>query len=1165
MYGGTKQRNCRGVSHTPLRNGVIMKRIVLILLLLLLLLLLCLGAVLPLKAQGLQPNTAFVVKENSGQMFSFENVVDDFSIDTSMGYFKVNVSNEYSVLHSVGNPSLPVVQKILTLPVGSTVEVEIVADKVEEYSLPLMQKMYPVQPSQPKSSEPAPWQFNHEVYTTDDYYCNPLVDVSLMGTMRGVQLVRLTISPFEYNPVRNALKVHTSVSAQVKTVFETTDNRQRATIGLAKTHCSQLISKAYANELQWGSDVPLKYVVVARDSFREALQPFVSWKTQMGYNVVQYYPPADANRDTIRKELARMYNDATPLDPAPTFLLIVGDVEQIQSFIGRYTLPQGVTHATDLYYAEYTGDIYPDVLYGRWSATTVEQLQTIVGKTIEYEQYIQADTSNLSRALLVAGRENREPAPTLTNGQINYLKTTLANHFGMDTACYYNPTSYNQKEDILSKLSTNPGFINYSAHCTATGWNSPTITKADVDTFSTHGGYSFVINNCCKSNNYTIGVCFGESLLRKAGAGAVGVIGAANETLWDEDYYWSIGAKAFTVNPTYDAAALGAFDRMFHSRQENVTDYVFTQGQMLQAGGMSVALSGSPYENYYWEIYNLLGDPSLMPYIGSPQPVTLLVGDTIRMGDVAVSCSGTPLARVAIMQDSLLLGTTMLDENGNGTLRLVRPIISTNVILTATAQYHHPIIDTITVLPSTAAKVVIVDYSFRDTLGNVITTVQPNQIVGFYGRLQNVGSATAYSIAFKMGNATGVDTVMQNLAFDSLASDSVYEGLLSSFVVAESVRDNDVLSFDAVLFGNDVMFQNNIGIMVSASAVEQLAVMFTDEESNTLTTVLQEGGTYKVEVPIVNSGSCVSDSVQVSLAVNDVAVLQSDVVSMLPPLSVGDTATAMFIIKLNSIPDSSLMLRVGVEERDNYSETTTYYCIGRAMETFESANFTYIQWDTAAVYPWYIDSVEANAHSGKYSARSAKIRGRQLSVLKLPLHTIADDTLSFWVKTSTEGSYDILSFFIDGEKVAQWSGMMQWTRCKFALARGAHMFTWQYEKDDETSSGQDAVWIDDLELPLAQYTKPIVCPDTTVGIYPIVDTNVIRIYPNPAKNYIVIEQADDKNTRVIVYNIQGVMVDTFGIDNIIYKHSVASYQPGLYTLLLMNDNDTMVKKLLIIK
>ena len=269
-----------------------MKRFVLVILF-------CLGTVLPLWAQGSHPRAAFELKENGGPTFEFENTVDGFSIDTSMGYFRLEVSDFYSEsMQHVGCPSLTVVQKILAVPVGSTVEVEIVTDKVEEHSLAVLQKMYPVQPSQPKSSEPAPWQFNHEVYTTDDYYGNRLVEVSAMGTMRGVQLVRLTISPFEYNPVRNTLKVHTLVKAQVKTASGTAGRRGFYPNSLLGP---QLITKAYANDLHWGSDVPLKYVVVARDSFREALQPFVRWKTQMGYNVVQYYPPAGANRDSIRK------------------------------------------------------------------------------------------------------------------------------------------------------------------------------------------------------------------------------------------------------------------------------------------------------------------------------------------------------------------------------------------------------------------------------------------------------------------------------------------------------------------------------------------------------------------------------------------------------------------------------------------------------------------------------------------------------------------------------------------------------------------------------------------------------------------------------------------------------------------------------------------------
>ena len=79
------------------------------------------------------------------------------------------------------------------------------------------------------------------------------------------------------------------------------------------------------------------------------------------------------------------------------------------------------------------------------------------------------------------------------------------------------------------------------------------------------------------------------------------------------------------------------------------------------------------------------------------------------------------------------------------------------------------------------------------------------------------------------------------------------------------------------------------------------------------------------------------------------------------------------------------------------------------------------------------------------------------------------------------------------------------------------------------------MWIDDLELPLAQHFHPILQPDSVVGITPIAEKYDIRIYPNPAKDYIIIEQDDDKKMQIIIYNIQGVVIDTFGIDNIIYK------------------------------
>ena len=81
----------------------------------------------------------------------------------------------------------------------------------------------------------------------------------------------------------------------------------------------------------------------------------------------------------------------------------------------------------------------------------------------------------------------------------------------------------------------------------------------------------------------------------------------------------------------------------------------------------------------------------------------------------------------------------------------------------------------------------------------------------------------------------------------------------------------------------------------------------------------------------------------------------------------------------------------------------------------------------------------------------------------------------------------------------------------------------------------------------------------------LVDEDFIIIYPNPAKDYVVFEQNDNKRIQVIVYNMQGVVVDTFDIDTHIYKYPVNDYLSGIYTLVLMRDNDMTVKKLLIIK
>ena len=156
-------------------------------------------------------------------------------------------------------------------------------------------------------------------------------------------------------------------------------------------------------------------VVVARPECREALQPWVRWKQQEGYDVEQLYVES-GSRDSIRNLLKERYLNPTPLHPAQGYVLLVGDVDRIQAFIGKYR-PSGMSgHVTDLYYGEYTGDYLPEALVGRLPASDTAQLRSMVEKIVAYEQGTTLTNTLLQRALLVAGCESTAPAPTTTNG-----------------------------------------------------------------------------------------------------------------------------------------------------------------------------------------------------------------------------------------------------------------------------------------------------------------------------------------------------------------------------------------------------------------------------------------------------------------------------------------------------------------------------------------------------------------------------------------------------------------------------------------------------------------------------------------------------------------------------------------------------------------------------
>lgn len=719
---------------------------------------------------------------------------------------------------------------------------------------------------------------------------SPLMLVEELGVMRGQRWVRVTLSPFEYDADLQRLVVHSHLR-----------------VALRYTAPKESTGQQYHNALD-EVHTPQSYVVVAPTRFAATLQPLLRWKRQEGFQVVEHYTDV-AQRDSIRAYLQARYDNATALEPAPLYVLLVGDVADIPPFRANHNVQGLNQHVTDLYYAEYTGDVLPDALLGRISVSDTATLRAVVEKTLAYEQYRMADKQYLNAMLLVAGKEQQHPAPLVTNGQVNYLKTLLMAHDStLDTFCYYNPSSDSCADAIYQIMRQGVGMVDYTAHCNAYGWMHPQLTRDQVDTLPSSGRYFLSINNCCNINSITSD-CMGEHLLGKADAGAVGVIGASNETLWDEDYYWNLGYRAtLSDHPQPSDSLFGAMDRWVRNSLMPNAERAVTQSQIVMAGNWAVTESGSQFADFYWEIYHLLGDPSLMPYIGTPDSMSLTVAPVHR-GDRWLTLQGEPYTRVAASRGDTLLGVCTLDDMGYGMLETSKALTD-SVLLTATKQFRIPQQTTVTVEPFAGGRLVLEGCHLEDMAGAPLTHLSVCDSALLTLTLRNVGdSATAPMPLWLYQSDVQAAACRNAITYDAMEISALPSGDSRQLtVVVYPLRPVGEALCSLTLALGDSTDSQLLRFPVAMSQVEVTAmeVMLNGQPVERL----QEGRRYELHITLKNKAQGAANEVTVSLA--DFAVSQ-----YVGRMAAGEVWQGMlpFLVDSLHLAQQSLRLEVTVTDR----------------------------------------------------------------------------------------------------------------------------------------------------------------------------------------------------------------------------------------------------------
>jgi hypothetical protein len=172
-------------------------------------------------------------------------------------------------------------------------------------------------------------------------------------------------------------------------------------------------------------------------------------------------------------------------------------------------------------------------------------------------------------------------------------------------------------------------------------------------------------------------------------------------------------------------------------------------------------------------------------------------------------------------------------------------------------------------------------------------------------------------------------------------------------------------------------------------------------------------------------------------------------------------------------------------------------------EGFESGNLNALPWLTGGNAPWFVESTIVS--SGKYAAQSGKIGDGQSSWLVLSNIVTGAGTASFDFKVSSEQNWDFLEFYLNGRRLAHWSGEVGWLNFQFSVPAGQNSFEWRYVKDPVNGSvGLDAAFVDNIVLP-----PPSGMPTTTIQMLREPDGSVKLTVSGPPGQAYTIEASTD--------------------------------------------------------
>jgi Peptidase family C25/Propeptide_C25/Secretion system C-terminal sorting domain len=609
-----------------------------------------------------------------------------FSEVTENGKIYSKLDNQIGVLSTQkGYSELPIIHAAVQLAPDKNVTMQVEKGSYTDYTL-----KYPLLPSRgviKRSQDPSkiPYQID-PASVVDAWYPadNAILDSPYI--IRDVRGTNVYVNPIQYNAAKNILRVYNTINVNLIENNTIPVNPLTVANKQVTSEAFDLYKSVFINfnkRSNWTNEAgeagELLVIYTSRDA--AAIQPYISWKKQMGFKVTE---------QTVSKgiDVTSTIKTAYGANNKIFYVLLVGDWEDMKCALT--TDGAGYSGGTDPMLGCVVGtDSYPDISIGRFSAASATDVTTQVNKTVSYEKVPAVGGTWYKNSITIGGSDGPGDDNELDNAQVMniYTKKLKPSTYTNNSNCDASSNASSVSTPLNSAAGV--GIINYCGHGNVTVWGTTGFSNSNISTLTNVEKLPFIISVACLCGQYNGQTCFAEAWMRKTGGGAVLAMMSSVEQDWNPPM----------IGQDYMNDLLVGGHSYSGSESGTNTDHGKTHFGSIALNGGILMYTEDKGALLTLKTWCTFGDPSLQVRTDAPKA---LVASNLNIPtgsyQTTVTVGGSPFANalVSIWDGTGQPFSALTDASGNVTIPHTLAS-GTSVTLTITGFNLVPYISTVTI------------------------------------------------------------------------------------------------------------------------------------------------------------------------------------------------------------------------------------------------------------------------------------------------------------------------------------------------------------------------------------------------------------------------------------------------------------------------------------